>query len=180
VGKRGIRKMIVCDLNNWNLEKNAFHSAIQMGIEYIKNTDIGGLKPGKYEIQGKEIYAQIQEVKTKSIVETKPESHARYLDVHYLFNGSEEIIGVSKVNPNNKIFTNDFETKDIAFYDSVGEESFIQLKPDMFAIFFPADIHRPCCHVGKSESIKKVVIKIDSFLLNDCRIVQPSKMSIRM
>jgi biofilm protein TabA len=172
--------MIVCNLNNWNLEKNAFHPAIQMGIEYIKNTDIGRLSPGKYEIQGKEIYAQIQEVNTKSIVETKPEAHARYLDIHYLFNGSEEIIGVSKVNPNNKISTNDFETKDIAFYDSVEKESFILLKPDMFAVFFPSDIHRPCCHEGNSESIKKVVIKIDSFLLRDRRIVQPSNLSIGM
>lgn len=178
--KRGIRRMIVCDLHNWNLEKYAFHSAIQMGIEYINNTDIGGLKPGKYEIQGKEIFAQIQEVNTKSIDETKPESHARYIDVHYLFNGSEEIIGVSKVNPNSKVSTNNFETKDIAFYDSVEDESFILLKPDMFAVFFPTDIHRPCCHVGKSESIKKVVIKIDSFLLSDPHSVQPSNIYVRM
>jgi biofilm protein TabA len=172
--------MIISDLNNWDLEKNAFHSAIQMGIEYIKNTDIDVLKPGKYEIQGKEIYAQIQEVKTKAIVETQPESHARYLDVHCLCNGKEEIIGVSKANPNNKISTNAFETKDIAFYDYVEEESFIVLKPGMLAVFFPTDIHRPCCHVGKSESIKKVVIKIDSFLLSEPHFVQPSNMYVRM
>ena len=172
--------MIVCDLHNWNLKKYAFHSAIQKGIEYIINTDIGSLKPGKYEIQGKEIVAQIQEVNTKSIVDTQPESHGRYIDIHYLFNGSEEIIGVSKMNPNNKISTNHFDTKDIAFYDSVEDESFILLKPDMFAVFFPTDIHRPCCNTGKSESIKKVVIKIDSLLLSDQRLIQPSKMYVRM
>lgn len=172
--------MIISDLNNWSLEKNAFHSAIQIGIEYIRNTDISGLNPGKYEIQGKEIFAQIQEVKTKSIVDTQPESHARYIDVHYLFNGNEEIIGVTKVNPKNIISINNFETKDIAFYDSVKDESFILLKPDMFAVFFPTDIHRPCCHVGKSESIKKVVIKIDSFLLSDRCFVQPSNTYVRM
>jgi biofilm protein TabA len=172
--------MIVSDLKNWNLEKNAFHSAIQIGIEYIKNTDIGKLTPGKYEIQGKEIYAQIQELKTKAIVDTQPESHARYLDIHYLFDGSEELIGVSKLNPNNKISTNHIETKDIAFYDSVEEESFILLKPDMFAVFFPTDIHRPGCHVENSESIKKVVIKIDSILLSDRGSVLPSNMYVRM
>jgi YhcH/YjgK/YiaL family protein len=164
--------MIISDLQNWEFEKIAFHTALHKGIEYIKNTDFNVLKPGKYEIQGKEIYAQVQEVETKPIAETEPESHLRYIDVHYLVKGSEEIIGISKVNPKNPISIDNLETRDIAFYQSVENESFIKLKGDMFAIFFPQDIHRPCCHLGNEELIKKVVIKIDSHLLDDKQLVE--------
>jgi biofilm protein TabA len=172
VEKRRVENMIISDLKNWEFEKSAFHTALHKGIEYIKNTDFDVLKPGKYEIQGNEIFAQVQEVETKSIAETEPESHLRYIDVHYLVKGSEEILGISKMNPQNPISIDNLETRDIAFYQSVENESFIKLKRDMFAIFFPQDIHRPCCHLGNAELIKKVVIKIDSHLLDDKRFVE--------
>ena len=29
-----------------------------------------------------------------------------------------------------------------------------------YAIFFPEDVHRPCCQMGQAEDVKKIVLKI--------------------
>jgi biofilm protein TabA len=160
-------KMILGDIRNWNHEKGAYHSAIVKGIDYILHTDISELDPGRYEIQGDEIFALIQEVQTKPILENKPESHAQYIDIQYLIRGVEEVIGVSRVGLKNEVAENKFETKDIAFYKSVETESFIKMHPGMFVVFFPSDIHRPCCYENHAGLIKKVVIKINSCLLKE-------------
>ncbi|NOU85353.1 YhcH/YjgK/YiaL family protein [Paenibacillus sp. LMG 31460] len=57
---------------------------------------------------------------------------------------------------------------DIAFYDfSIEEESVIYLKPGMFVVIFPTDVHRPCCCAAESTRIKKIVIKIHKKYWND-------------
>ena len=76
--------MIVGDLQNWGNEKNFYHAAIGKGLDYIINTDINALSPGRYEIQGNEIFALIQETLTKPIEEKRPESHARYIYSIYI------------------------------------------------------------------------------------------------
>ncbi len=59
--------------------------------------------------------------------------------------------------------------QDILFWQVEEEETQITLKPGMFAIFFPQDIHRPCCHPrdGERQHIRKAVMKIDRALLEE-------------
>lgn len=50
------------------------------------------------------------------------------------------------------------EAKDVIFYDE--DCSKVALENRMFAILFPYDAHMPGLHDGKSESVKKAVIKV--------------------
>lgn len=53
------------------------------------------------------------------------------------------------------------EEKDVAFYAIPPErESSLLMQPGMFAVFFPHDIHRPCCQTTRPAKVKKVVVKI--------------------
>ena len=49
------------------------------------------MEPGVYEIQGKDIYAQVFDAETGSVEEKRPESHKNYLDVQFLASGEEKL-----------------------------------------------------------------------------------------
>lgn len=52
--------------------------------ERTKSNDFVNMEPGVYEIQGKDIYAQVFDAETGSVEEKRPESHKNYLDVQFL------------------------------------------------------------------------------------------------
>lgn len=159
--------MIVGDLAKWEQEKRAFHPAIAKGIEFLRSNDLAALEAGKYEVQGNDLFVMIQETMTEAKELRKPESHAKYIDIQYLIAGAGEIIGVARQSDANVISLNDLETKDIAFYSHVADEFDICLRPGMFAVFFPDDVHRPCVSAGADGPIKKAVVKINKALLED-------------
>lgn len=149
--------MILGDIDNFEWEW--FSSLLQKALSFIKKTDFHGLKAGKYEIDGDNMFAQVQEVTTANKDERMAECHSKYIDLQYLVYG-EETIYVARPSEQNVIVDNQMESKDIAFFNRVQNESEINLNPGMFAVLFPNDIHRPSCSKMKDTNIKKVVIKI--------------------
>ena len=117
----------------------------------MKNTE-----PGRYEIDGENIFALINEYKTKSELEGKLEAHRKYLDVQYVIEG-EELMGYTPIG-SQQILEPYKEENDIIFFK--GEKSFTKVSSGMFAIFFPEDIHMPGITSGKISDVKKLVIKV--------------------
>jgi biofilm protein TabA len=157
--------MIISDMRNWDQEKEVFSPAIQKGVDYLRNTDVQHMEPGKYEIDGEDMFVLIQEVETRVKSERQFESHIKYVDIQYVISGEEEIIGFARQHDGQVIAVNEFDTKDIALYDQVEGDMDLHLKPGMFAIFFPSDLHRPICSTTGNTKIKKAVIKINKALL---------------
>ncbi len=101
--------------------------------------------------------------------QARPESHRQFIDIQYLISG-EERMGVSRAESRCHHVTEDLTPQqDILFWQVEDEETQIRLTPGMFAIFFPQDIHRPCCHPreGEQKHLRKAVMKIDRALLED-------------
>ena len=46
------------------------------------------------------------------------------------------------------------------FYHNSENESFIEMIPGSYAIFFPQDMHRPACIKNKETTIRKIVVKV--------------------
>lgn len=157
--------MIVGDLAKWEQEKRAFHPAIAKGIEFLRSNDLAALELGRYEVEGSDLFVLIQEAVTEAKELRRPESHVKYIDIQYLIEGEGEVISAARQSEANVISVNDFATKDIAFYSSVKDEFDILLRPGMFAVFFPDDVHRPVVAVGQGSRIKKAVVKINKALL---------------
>lgn len=157
--------MIVGDLAKWEQEKRAYHPAIAKGVQFLLDNDLAALELGKYEVQGSDLFVLIQEAVTEAKELRKPESHVKYIDIQYLISGEGEVIGVARQSDANVISVNDFASKDIAFYSQVENEFDVLLRPGMFAVFFPDDIHRPVVAVSKGSPIKKAVVKINKALL---------------
>jgi YhcH/YjgK/YiaL family protein len=129
---------------------------IDRAFEYIRETDLKNINPGKYEIDGEDIFALISEYKTKAEFEGKLEAHRKYLDVQYVIEG-EELIGYTPLG--DQIILEPYkEENDIIFFK--GNKSFVKVSSGMFAIFFPEDVHMPGISAGKISEVKKLVIKV--------------------
>jgi len=147
--------MIIDKLSNSALY-SGLGERIMQAFNYLQCTNFNGVPPGKYEIDGDNIFAIVAEYQTKDESEGKPESHKKYLDVQYVANGTE-LMGYAPLI-NQEISEPYNKENDIVFYKC--ETSFVRVDEGMFAIFFPDDIHLPGIKVGKKSFVKKVVVKV--------------------
>jgi biofilm protein TabA len=154
--------MIVSDITHWDEEKHFYPQAFNHAIDYIKGIDLASISAGKHTIDGELMFALVQEPLTGDTPYL--ESHETYIDLQYLVAG-EEKIGFYRAVKEFEVVDHMPEAKDITFYRHDEIETAIILQPGMFAIFFPNDLHRPCCSATAGMKIKKIVIKIHKQLL---------------
>jgi YhcH/YjgK/YiaL family protein len=129
---------------------------LKKGFEFLKNTDLSFLEAGRYDIEGKDIFALVSEYDSKAHQDCRLEAHQTYADIQYIVSG-REAIGFTTLK--NQVVTAVYNPeKDIVFFS--GETSPLILETGMFAVFFPQDIHRPCMQTDGPEKVKKVVIKV--------------------
>lgn len=140
-----------------------YPAAIQTALEYLKSHDFASMEPGVYEIQGKDIYAQVFDAMTEDVADRRPESHEKYLDVQFLVSG-RECLGFTKNTGNYKVAEH-IKERDLIFYESVEDEGYIESRPGCFCVFFPSDIHRPQVISGEAMNLRKVVVKVSVALL---------------
>ena len=125
-------------------------------FNYLEETDFSQLISGKYEIDGDNVFALLQEYETRNDFDCMLEGHQKYIDIQYVISG-EEFMGVASYI-NQKMLKPYHMDNDIAFYD--GEYSTVKVAKGNFTIFFPGDLHMPCLKVNVLARVKKVVIKI--------------------
>ncbi len=84
------------------------------------------------------------------------EAHRRYIDIHYIFEGTEQF-GYANINTLDPVTEYD-EADDYILLD--GEASRITLNRGDFVIVFPEDAHIPALKYKKSNSVKRAVVKV--------------------
>ena len=126
-------------------------------VAFLQRRDLMRLPNGRYELDGDNAYAMVQEVTLKTWGSGRPEVHREYFDIQLPISG-EEMIGVGRFDPKTQ---GDFdEEKDIGFYDEAVVEP-MTLSPGQFAILHPETCaHAPCCDEVGGDIIRKIVIKI--------------------
>ena len=126
-------------------------------IEFLQRKDLMRLPNGRYELDGENAYAMVQEATLKAWGTGRPEVHHEYFDIQLPLSG-EETIGVGRFDP---VTPGDFNAeKDIGFYDVSVEP--LTLRPGQFAILYPGVCaHAPCCsEETPGTTIRKIVIKV--------------------
>ncbi|MCR8556639.1 YhcH/YjgK/YiaL family protein [Mucilaginibacter sp. BJC16-A38] len=123
---------------------------------FLRDSDLTKLKPGKYPIDGTNVYAAITEAPSKEFENSAWESHRKYIDLQYVIKG-QETIGVAPVSK--ATVTKPYnEASDNANYNVEGQ--YYIAMPGTFFLFFPGDAHRPNIKVAGYDVVKKIVIKI--------------------
>ncbi|WP_077610673.1 YhcH/YjgK/YiaL family protein [Clostridium sp. Marseille-P2415] len=127
-------------------------------VDFLKNTDLKNLAPGKYEIDGKNVFANVTEYTTIPWEEAKYEAHHNYTDIQYMISGSETMTYARVDELAEKVPYN--EEKDVVFYDNENPGLKVVVKAGEYMIFNPWDGHKPKAAAGEPAPIKKVIVKI--------------------
>lgn len=131
----------------------------EKAIEYALSMDFSALEPGKYAIDGENVFAIVNEYMTKPVSECDPESHRDYADIQLMISGVERF-GYLPLDGQLETTPYD-EENDIAFYTLATEDlNYLTLHPGEFIIFYPVDIHQPGVFTHQPELVRKVVIKV--------------------
>ncbi|MBE7719254.1 MAG: DUF386 domain-containing protein [Lacrimispora celerecrescens] len=152
--------MIYGHIGSAETEK-AYTEKIRKAISILRETDVTEMHHGKYPLDGENLILQINEVTTGPAEEKRPEVHRKYIDVQYMVRG-HELIGFYPDCGDGEVLEDLLEENDVLFYkerDDVNE-LMLPMTEGCYAIFFPEDVHRPCCQMGAPEAIKKIVLKV--------------------
>lgn len=119
-----------------NIEKYAsLNPLFAQAIEFLKSHDLNALEVGKTELKGKDLLVNVAQTKPKTKEEAKLETHKDFIDIQIPLSGTE-IMGYTAAKdcvPEDAPYNAE---KDITFFTGLAE-SYIEVKPGMFAIFFP-------------------------------------------
>ena len=129
---------------------------LKKGLDFLKNTDLSQVEVGRFEIDGKNVFALISEYESKAHQDCRLEAHQAYADIQYIVSG-REAIGFAPLN--GQTVTEEYiAEKDIVFFS--GETTQLILETGMFAVFYPQDAHRPSMQIDEPEHVKKIVVKV--------------------
>ncbi len=146
--------MIIDRINNARLYYSV-HKKFKHAFDYLEQIDINTIPAGRYEIDGGNLYALVQEYNTKLKEQGKWEAHRRYIDLQYVVQGAE---GIGYANINHLKQGEYDSSKD--FLPLHGEGDLITVRSGSFVLLMPEDAHMPGMAVGASAPVKKIVIKI--------------------
>ncbi len=135
------------------------HPRFHEAFDFIKKAITENVEAGKHEIDGKELWASVQEYTSKLETEAKAEAHKNYIDIQFIVSGVEVIEGFDIARAAPKSEYND--VKDVMFYEDDANATKGILNAGEYGIFFPNDVHKPgMCLNGVQSQVKKIVVKV--------------------
>ncbi|MDR2928150.1 MAG: YhcH/YjgK/YiaL family protein [Cytophagaceae bacterium] len=132
------------------------HPSIEIAFEFLEDIDADNFAEGKTEIAGEHLFVNGIAKETQEFTDSVWESHEKYIDIHFMLEGKERIFYASEDSM--KEITPYNYDKDATFFEGKGNE--VCVPENGFVIFFPGEIHKAMVHTGKSEPVKKLVIKL--------------------
>ena len=145
--------MIIDTLDNL---KNyiALNKGFVVVADYLSTHNLEEMQCGRYEIEGNNIYFNLQEYETKPV--QKLEAHKKYIDIQIVIKG-EEYMGYTNIN-NTKVVEEYNREKDVMFLE--GKVDKLKADNKTFLIFYPNDAHMPALCEKSPQKVKKAIFKI--------------------
>lgn len=134
----------------------ALSSRIRAGLEFLLRPDVQTLAVGTHELEGKKLFAMVQEYTTKRPEETFWETHRKYIDIQCVQRGIEAF----RWSPKEKLaLKTDYNPeRDIFVWEGSGAT--LHVPAGSFVIFFPQDAHMGGLLIDTPQPVRKVVIKV--------------------
>lgn len=150
--------MITDKIENWHLYKG-IGQEIEKGFLCLQNKDLLTMEPGRYDIEGDDLYLQVRQYEIGLLEESPWETHGRYIDIRYIMKGFE-VVGYTDAS-RLKLEKAYDPQKDIAYFS--GDGDMITLREGYFILLFPGEAHKNYfIRQNQQEDgyVKKAVAKI--------------------
>ena len=141
-----------------SLPSAGLHPVLQQALTLAVAANPQEKTPGRYELQGDNIFMNVMQFATQSPEQKKAELHREYIDIQVLLSGEERILfGMAdSARQCEEMHVED----DYQLCSQIADEQAMVLKPGRFVIFMPGEPHKPGCVVQAPMDIEKVVIKV--------------------
>ncbi len=132
------------------------HPNLDMALERITEEFLSKVGYERLEIKGTEVYATRFTYETIPAEESFFEAHKKYLDIHIMLEGSENV----EISPPEDLTEFDrTEANDFYAYRGQGRYK-LTLSPGDFLVVFPGDAHRIKMQADGPETVTKAVFKV--------------------
>lgn len=133
---------------------------LDTAIEYILSGEYKSPKMGKNIIdEGRVFFNFNGSVITQNKKNPELEYHKKYIDIHIILEGEENIVYTSFDKCKETIAYS--QDRDVAFLEAETELEFYMDK-NKFLILFPYEAHMALLSVVEAKEIKKIVLKIEA------------------
>ena len=123
---------------------------------YMETHDLHTTEPGRYEIDGEQLFVNLSEYTTTSAEQRFWEAHRDYLDVHVMVSGTEQIDLNFISNMQQKPYEAE---KDFLPMDGSARGNVLLSEGD-FLICYPNDAHRTAIAPTTPTTVKKAIFKV--------------------
>ena len=131
---------------------------------FLQRDDLAALPVGRIDIDGDEVFANVQEYETEPADQRLYEAHRRYYDVQFMVAGAEAMLyaPLETLSPEGEFD----EEGDGGAYSATHTtpESEIVLLPGDMAVVAPEDAHKPRCIPSadgdRPQRVRKIVVKV--------------------
>ena len=130
---------------------------VKEAFDWLAKTDVMALSAGRHDIDGDNLFVNVNDVDLKPRQEAALEVHNRYIDIQIMCGEQEEYGWAERSNclaPREEFNSE----KDVQFFNDA-PQTFFMLKPQQFVIFFPTDAHAPMLGEG---SVRKLIFKLQA------------------
>lgn len=135
------------------------HPRFKAAFDFLEKATREDLPVGRYELEGRDLFAMVQEYETNPPDHVRFEGHKRYIDIQYIMRGVEviEVTDLSLAEAEG-VYSDE---KDVCFFKDSAEPVRAILHTGEYGVFLPHDIHKPGMMFGKTPApVKKVVVKV--------------------
>ena len=152
--------MLAAKLENATLDE-VTAARLARALAWIARTDIAALEPGRRDVEGDEIFANVMAIESVPAADKSFEAHHRYIDVHYVIEG-EELIGTAPVEECPALQEYN-EADDFCLYGDPADAARVTwtlLRAGELCVTPPADAHKPACCAAAPAPLRKACVKV--------------------
>lgn len=131
------------------------HPLMGKVIDFLENTDLNSLEPGRIVLQGDDLFVNVNMVQPLDRDNARIEVHRKYIDIQIPITSDEEMGYTSALFLGAE--SQPYEEKTEAGFHCGQSHTWLLVKKGMFVVFFPGEGHAPAV---TPVPMKKIVVKI--------------------
>ena len=140
-------------------DQNDYLSArMRTAYAFLREADLASLPLGRVDIDGDNVFANVQEYDTVPVDQKQMEAHRHYYDVQYVVAG-EELLQYAPLAGLEPVGSFD-EEADFGLFEAPALCADVVLCAGDLAVLAPEDAHKPGCTATAPSHVRKIVVKV--------------------